>query len=82
MSAELDRGRRLSRRRMARVSFGVLCLELIVGFGLLAFHPDRAAIASALGASASYLGPLNAALVLIVLGYLGFSAMENTFKRE
>jgi hypothetical protein len=80
-TANLDRGRRLSRRRMARISFLFLILSGTSILSMLMLHPDRLEIAQALAAASMVVTPLLSVLTAIVLAYLGVSAAEQVFKK-
>lgn len=79
--AELDRGRRLARRYMGWGSFGFLMTSGILIVGKLLFMQDPTLFATALVTAQPVLASLFGVFTVITVGYLGFSAMENTFKR-
>lgn len=82
MAEDIDVGRRLARRRWAGLSFGFLLVASSSILGMLLLSPARESIAAALATASPVLIGLFAAFVSIMLGYLGFSAMEHTFKRD
>lgn len=76
-SAELDRGRRLARRRMAWWSFLSLFLDMGLIF-LAMFFGNPTGVATIFNAAAGIMGTIIAARVAIIMSYLGVSAFEAT----
>lgn len=74
----LDRGRRLARRRMAWISFWFLILVSTgIISGLLFGGP---AVATAISVASTALVGIYTVFTSIILGYLGVSVAENIFK--
>lgn len=82
MSAELDRGRRLARRRMAWASF----LFLLVSGSLLMYGlvlgDSRESVAAAVSVASGVVTGLFTVFTTIVLGYLGVSVCERIFNKK
>lgn len=72
----LDIGRRLARRRMATVSFGVLVVETASVTAFLLLSPHRTEVAAALGVAAPLITGMMSVHAAIVLGYMGVSVAE------
>lgn len=78
---ELDRGRRMARRRWARVSFFVLVAESMGLWGALMFSEARAGIAAAFLAAWPVLIGAQGTLAMIVVAYLGVSVAERIWSQ-
>jgi hypothetical protein len=78
---DLDRGRRLSRRRMARAAFWFMIVSGATIMVSLMLSEDRVEIATALSIASMIIGGIYGTLTLIILGYLGFSAAEQIWKK-
>lgn len=72
--ADLDRSRRLARRKMAWISFSVVVGYAIVILAGLLLGP--ATFAAGLATASGILTTIMGAFVAIILGYLGASAYE------
>lgn len=82
MSADLDRGRRLARRRFARASFVFLYVYAVVVVATLLWDDDRKEIAAALATASGAIAAAVTPLTLILLGYLGVSLAEKIFGKD
>lgn len=71
---EIELKRRMARRRMAWWSFISLFFDMTIIFGGLIFGP--VGFGAGLSAASGPIGVIITARVAIILGYLGFSAME------
>lgn len=74
---ELDCGRRLERRRYARISFGIICVKSACVTAFMLLHPDRKDVASALATAAPLLTGLIGLFTAIILGYFAASTTES-----
>ena len=79
---QLDKGRRLARRRMAWMSFAFLVATGSLIVGSLTLREDPTLVASALATASGPLVGVLTVFVAIVLGYLGISGAERMFKRD
>lgn len=73
---ELEIGRRMARRRMAQVAFGIVCAQIILTWAVVVIFPERTEIATALMSVWPMILSTEAVLVSIILGYLGVSLIE------
>jgi len=78
----LERGRRLERRRYARISFGMILVTSILVIGNLLFSPNRTEVATALATAAPLITGLMGVFTAVILGYLGVSTAERIWKRD
>ena len=75
---ELDRGRRMARRRMAWISFWFLIgISTAIMIGILWCG---ATVAAAISTATTAIVGIYTVFTSIVLGYLGVSVAENIFK--
>ena len=80
----IEEGRRLERRRFARVAFSfMVAFATLITLAIL-FHPDRLDLAESLDKTSTILNGIMTAFVAIVMSYLGVSTWEavNTKKEE
>lgn len=81
MSSDLERGRRLARRRFAWISFGIIILiTAAIMLGLL-FHSDPVAFGQAVASVTGILTTILWVFTTLILGYLGVSVAEKIFTR-
>lgn len=78
MTEQLETGRRMERRRGARVCLCALLAAFVSVLAFLLLSPSRVEIAESLAAAGPFLGPVVAALVAVVLAYYAASAYEAT----
>lgn len=74
----MDETRRLSRRRFAKVSFWFLIVLASLVVLTVLLHPSRLSVSEALNNVSGLLNGIVAALVAIIMSYLGVSAWERT----
>ena len=73
---KLDEGRRLSRRRMARISFLFMLLAAILIVGSVTLGPEPEKAAKAVSTASVVLVSIFGFFTSLVLGYLGASVFE------
>jgi len=73
---EMDRNRRMSRRRMAQISFALLVLKGVLTTAMLLFSDNRLDIANALTAATPATVSITTVFVTIILGYLTASGFD------
>jgi len=73
---ELDVGRRLERRRYARISFALIVANSIIITSVLLLSSDRQVVAEALATAAPLITGMLGVFTAVILGYLGVSAAE------
>lgn len=73
---DMERARRISRRRMAQISFGLLVILTVVITGAILFNEDRLEIAQALATASIAMGSIMTVFVMIILAYLSISGAE------
>jgi hypothetical protein len=77
---EIDEQRRISRRRMAIVSFSLIVMKGALVTLALLLHPDRQEIATALATASAATTGIFTALVSIIFLYLSASTAEKITK--
>lgn len=77
---DLDTGRRIARRRMAQISFGVLLAMFLAVVPTLLWSDDRVEIAKVLTSASPILIGLLTAFTTILMAYLGVSVAEKISK--
>lgn len=80
----VEEGRRLERRRFARVAFTFMVIFAAVITLAILFHPDRLDLAASLDRTSTILNGIMTAFVAIIMSYLGVSTWEavSTQKEE
>ena len=78
---ELDKGRRLARRRVAYISFFWLMAVATCIFAMLLFGDERKDVATALSTSSALLGTIIGVFTTIILAYFAASATERVMKK-
>lgn len=72
----VEEGRRLERRRFARVAFAFMVVFASVITLAILFHPDRLDLANSLDKTSTILNGIMTAFVAIIMSYLGVSTWE------
>jgi len=79
----VEEGRRLERRRFARVAFAFMVVFASAITLAILFHPDRVDLANSLDKTSTILNGIMTAFVAIIMSYLGVSTWEAvTNKKE
>ncbi len=78
---DLDTGRRKMRRKLARGAAYLIGIQAALLWGTLLWHPERAAVAAAFADAWPVLAGTQAALLAVVLGYLGASTAEKVMAK-
>jgi uncharacterized membrane protein len=72
----IEEGRRLERRRFARVAFTFMVVFATAITLAILFHPDRLDLATSLDKTSTILNGIMTAFVAIIMSYLGVSTWE------
>lgn len=82
MEDELEKGRRLERRRYARISFGLIVIKSCLLMGVLLLDPQRQEVAQAFATASPLLGTMLGVYTAVIAAYMGASAAEQIWKKD